>query len=221
MKEGQLLRVKVIKTEADLPKERGDYECLFNDHKTFGKVRYDNDFAGSGNIWWINKIDWYLQPIDEIISIMDTKDKLIGVLKEADNLLSSAKCPDCDGNGIILSQTVKTGTKWVDDGHGNPLPEPYPIINHNQSQCFWCYHKDNLLSEIATLEKQIKEQESKRLTDAEITAKAKIYARDHSEAPDKDCPMWIEHDYCAGAVMAREFYTGVIQDLGEEQFKNK
>ena len=85
---------------------------------------------------------------------MDTKDKLIGKLKEAGNLLNSAKCPDCNGSGIILSQTVKTGTKWIDDGHGNPLPEPYPIINHDQSPCFWCYYKDNLLLEIAALEKQ-------------------------------------------------------------------
>jgi len=99
---------------------------------------------------------------------MDTKDKLIGKLKEAGNLLNSAKCPDCNGSGIILSQTVKTGTKWIDDGHGNPLPEPYPIINHDQSPCFWCYYKDNLLLEITALEKQIKEKKPIEDKSAEI-----------------------------------------------------
>ena len=92
---------------------------------------------------------------------METKDELIEKLKEAANLLSSAKCPDCDGGGVIVREIVKTGTRWVDDGEGNPLPEPYPIQDYEPSQCFWCYHKDNLLSEIVVIEKQIEKQEEK------------------------------------------------------------
>ena len=90
----------------------------------------------------------------------DLKDKLIEKLKEAGNLLNSAKCPDCDGSGVIVREITETGTRWIDDGKGNPLPEPYPIQECEPSQCFWCYHKDNLLSEIAALGKQIEEQDS-------------------------------------------------------------
>ena len=95
---------------------------------------------------------------------METKDELIEKLKEAANLLSSAKCPDCDGGGVIVREIVKTGTRWVDDGKGNPLPEPYPIQDCEPSQCFWCYHKDNFLSEIALLEKQVKKKDNRPLT---------------------------------------------------------
>ena len=91
---------------------------------------------------------------------MKTKNELFKKLKDAANLLNSAKCPDCDGGGVIVREIVKTGTRWVDDGEGNPLPEPYPIQDYEPSQCFWCYHKDNLLSEIVVIEKQIKKQES-------------------------------------------------------------
>ena len=86
------------------------------------------------------------------------------------------------------------------------------LIKHSQHyhHCASCRAYEN---EIVALDKQVKEQESKRLTDAEITAKAKLYA---GNAIDKGL---MEHDYCAGAVMAREFYTGVIQDLGENQLK--
>jgi len=80
----------------------------------------------------------------------------------------------------------------------------------------WRERVEKLESEIAALEQQVEEQEAKRLTDAEIIAKSKLYVKDFFSNKDLS-----ENDYCAGAVMAREFYTGVIQDLGEEQFKNK
>ena len=69
---------------------------------------------------------------------METKDKLIEKLKESGNLLSSAECPDCDGSGILTKES-------------------------KQSQCFWCYHKDKLLLEIAVIPKQ----ESKPISTAE------------------------------------------------------
>jgi len=136
---------------------------------------------------------------------MNTKDKLIEKLKELIGYFEINYIP----TGIIYRQWYNEIIKY--------LPSP---IKASPGSNFQPVHAKNIIrklkSEIAALDKQVEEQESKRLTDAEITARAKIYARDHSEAPDKDCPVWIEHDYCAGAVMAREFYTGVIQDLGKE-----
>ena len=42
------------------------------------------------------------------------------------------------------------------------------------------------------------------LTDEEIEEAARVYAIDHSSAPDKDCPVWIIADFKAGAKFARQ-----------------
>ncbi len=61
-------------------------------------------------------------------------------------LLQSAVCPDCDGSGVKILETTRTGTKWVDDGHGNPLAEPVPEVYCEQEQCEWCFHKHTILN---------------------------------------------------------------------------
>ena len=89
----------------------------------------------------------------------------------------------------------------------------YPCYADGKGLCWFGVpqnHKYEWMSKVKWYIKPIEKQESKRLTDAEITAKAKLYAGDFFSNKDL-------RDYCAGAVMAREFYTGVIQDLGEEQ----
>ena len=62
------------------------------------------------------------------------------------SFLKNAKCPDCDGSGAIVVETMRTGTRWVDDGNGNPLPEPVPETDYDVEPCQWCYEKDLLLS---------------------------------------------------------------------------
>jgi hypothetical protein len=54
-----------IQSVDDLPKETGMYECYFKDH-TMGRATYDisDQYATTGIIWWINKVDWYLLPIE-------------------------------------------------------------------------------------------------------------------------------------------------------------
>ena len=51
---------RFIKTEDDLPKEKGVYEALYSDQKTFGKTLYDS--SPSCNIWWTNNVYWYQKP---------------------------------------------------------------------------------------------------------------------------------------------------------------
>ena len=61
-------------------------------------------------------------------------------------------------------------------------------------------------------------EEIKKLTPSneQIHEAAKAWARYHSEAPDKDCPDWLIHDYEAGAYFVRQCYgclnkTGVVE----------
>lgn len=60
-------------------------------------------------------------------------------------------------------------------------------------------------------------------TNEQIHAAALAWARDHSEAPDKDCPDWLIRDYEAGAYFVRQCYgcwnktdKMVSERLGEE-----
>ncbi|MCE5225253.1 MAG: hypothetical protein LLG05_05270 [Porphyromonadaceae bacterium] len=57
-----------------------------------------------------------------------------------------------------------------------------------------------------------------QLTNEAINKLARAYAKDHSNAPDKDCPDWIIHDYEAGAYAIREILTGFLI-LTEEGLK--
>jgi len=59
-------------------------------------------------------------------------------------LLEMAKCPECDGSGVIVKEVIRTGTKWVDDGNGTPLPEPYPIQDFEPEPCKWCYERESI-----------------------------------------------------------------------------
>ena len=60
-KDGQLLRVKVIKTEADLPKEDTLCYCSYNDKilKMWFRLK---DWSIKN---WLDNVNWYLQPIEE------------------------------------------------------------------------------------------------------------------------------------------------------------
>jgi hypothetical protein len=61
-KDGQLLRVKVIKNEDDLPKESYYSAHMKEDSLDFNyKQRlFNNDYKD----YWLENIDWYLQPIE-------------------------------------------------------------------------------------------------------------------------------------------------------------
>jgi hypothetical protein len=62
-KDGQLLRVKVIKTEADMPKEEGLYFVAEKNYKYIYLCKYEltENFVRV----WLRDIDWYLEPIEE------------------------------------------------------------------------------------------------------------------------------------------------------------
>jgi hypothetical protein len=66
MKDGQLFRVKVIQTEADLPKKYGHYNTSVGKIPFGGKKTY-NLFTRRGGV----RIDWYLEPIEEQEQITD------------------------------------------------------------------------------------------------------------------------------------------------------
>jgi hypothetical protein len=71
----QFYKKVYIHSKDDLPKTEGTYDCLYSDHVTFGKVVYNNSFASSSDIWWINKIDWYLLPIASLESKVEITDE--------------------------------------------------------------------------------------------------------------------------------------------------
>ena len=59
------LFVKVyIRDLNDMPIESGKYGCVFNDNH-FGEANYDTKqrLASESDIWWINKVKWYLKPL--------------------------------------------------------------------------------------------------------------------------------------------------------------
>lgn len=49
-----------------------------------------------------------------------------------------------------------------------------------------------------------------KVTNEAINILARAYAKEHSNAPDNDCPEWIIHDYEAGAYEIRRILTGYI-----------
>jgi len=61
----ELFKKVYINSVDDLPKS-GVYECYFNDY-TLGRATYDSSdqYATTGKVWWINKVVWYLQPIQQ------------------------------------------------------------------------------------------------------------------------------------------------------------
>jgi hypothetical protein len=76
---------KYIKTEDDLPKEVGEYKCMFSGN-SFGKAMYNNDFASSSDVWWINKVDWYLQPIEQPEIIAPTDEEIKNHIPYSDTI---------------------------------------------------------------------------------------------------------------------------------------
>ena len=58
----------------DLPKESGKYQCVFSDN-TFGQATYDKsqEYASQSDIWLINKIKCYFQPLPEPAQGMPTE----------------------------------------------------------------------------------------------------------------------------------------------------
>jgi hypothetical protein len=59
MKDGQRLIVKVIKSEEDLPKE-GTYYCFLKSAHQISLMRMTKSYS----IFWMEDVDWYLQPIE-------------------------------------------------------------------------------------------------------------------------------------------------------------
>ena len=74
MKDGQLLRVKVIKDEDDLPKsERAMYFVGIKDNlnpDVYEWFIYENPIMSNNQAeYWLNTFDWYLEPVEEQESI--------------------------------------------------------------------------------------------------------------------------------------------------------
>jgi len=65
MKDGQLLRVKVIKTATDLPKEEGNYIVHINSNRNEQENTSNWYYDNKKESFWMFHIDWYLQPIEE------------------------------------------------------------------------------------------------------------------------------------------------------------
>lgn len=63
MKDGQLLRVKVIKTNKDLPKENGEYWTYQGEFDEVVFMTYHN--TEEQKEIWRKYVTWYLQPIEE------------------------------------------------------------------------------------------------------------------------------------------------------------
>jgi len=86
-KDGQRFIIKIIKSEADLPKKEGFYI-----------MQYKNKSIGFMNWWeqdwrdWLKNIDWYLQPIEDQESKPENEHDLIfkkdAIIKKQDNFLS-------------------------------------------------------------------------------------------------------------------------------------
>ena len=60
MKDGQLLRVKFIKTEADLPGKEGLYPCYAD-----GKGLCWFGVPQNHKYEWMSKVKWYIKPTEE------------------------------------------------------------------------------------------------------------------------------------------------------------
>jgi hypothetical protein len=58
MKDRQLLRAKVIKTEDDLPKEE---ECFISHDKIARRIIHKCNYREHLKEYWLRNIDWYLQ----------------------------------------------------------------------------------------------------------------------------------------------------------------
>jgi hypothetical protein len=92
MKDGQLLRVKVINGPDDLPKgERGSYVAHDKPGKRiYHHCKYNADFLKE---FWLENIDWYLEPIEEQKPEFD-KAYLDECIKKAEHNLSKIKDVD-------------------------------------------------------------------------------------------------------------------------------
>jgi len=57
-------------------------------------------------------------------------------------LLKEAKCPNCDGSGIIYKTTMKTGMISVENGNLIPTPKRSCF---DIEPCQWCHERDLIL----------------------------------------------------------------------------
>jgi hypothetical protein len=71
MKDGQLFRVKVIKTEDDLPKDGKYFCCHDNGNKNYYPINKRVHSPFENKNYWIFHVDWYLEPIEEQELITD------------------------------------------------------------------------------------------------------------------------------------------------------
>lgn len=99
MKDGQLLRVKIVKDKNDLPKEDGLYPCHA---KEKGLCWFGIPQNHDGE--WLFKVDWYIQPI-ELKEIMSTDEMIEKWAKDVNRRNFSYSFYD----GLIK------GAKWMRD----------------------------------------------------------------------------------------------------------
>jgi len=102
MKDGQLFRVKVIKTVDDLPKEDGEY--FINQYGGGASYYYFNSShdAFDNKEFWLKHIDWYLRPIE--LDIPNEEE----IEKWAETLYSKSF-------GAKYIQLLFKGAKWAID----------------------------------------------------------------------------------------------------------
>ena len=120
---------KGLKEAALLMLERSDFETVIDwvikgnksalkDDLTAANARLFAEFKESGFQDYAIWLEAQLQKLKEFIE-------------------EDCECPICDGSGSYTT----TGTEVLQDENGEPYQSPVP----EQTQCMWCYKKDELL----------------------------------------------------------------------------
>jgi hypothetical protein len=133
-------------------------------------------------------------------------------------LQSEQRQPSAEGAEEIIESIVESLGEPINIHNHVFEIRPYTVEHKTE---WWIFHKEvgsgeplaQWLSKFAALHAQRPAaqqvaEEIKKLTPSneQIHEAAKAWARDHSEAPDKDCPEWLIRDYEAGAYFVRQCF---------------
>jgi hypothetical protein len=94
----KLFKKVFIKSEADLPKEDGNYFIGYKNQRTIKVIYYEisGKMLASDPQYWIDMIDWYLVPLDQDVKdqIIEKQNELIEILRlwfDTDDLADDRK----------------------------------------------------------------------------------------------------------------------------------
>lgn len=70
-------------------------------------------------------------------------------LAQAEALLSAAKCPDCDGSGVVVHSVTRPYPEccgnFLDSGECCGEPVAVPVEEGEPGPCQWCHEREGLL----------------------------------------------------------------------------